>query len=75
MLYKEPQTLKIMVEIFKTWRALLGVVLLVFFSTCMTSLVGMHEAHTVIPHCHFLPYRDSPYKRERGEENDSTALG
>ena len=42
MLYKEPRTLAIMVEIFKTWRALLGVVTLVLFSTCMTSLVGMH---------------------------------
>ena len=42
MLYKEDHIFKIMSDIFKTWKALVGVVLLVVFSTCMTSIIGMH---------------------------------
>ena len=40
--YKEPRIFKIMSDIFKTWKALVGVVMLGFFSTCMTALIGMH---------------------------------
>eukprot|EP01052_Picozoa_sp_SAG31_P010548 SAG31_NODE_580_length_13940_cov_16.175349_10_plen_2543_part_00 len=42
MLYKNTAIFKIMSDIFKTWKALVGVVLLVLFSTCMTSIIGMH---------------------------------
>ena len=42
MLYKEKRIFRIMTDIFKTWKALVGVVVLVLFSTCMTSIIGMH---------------------------------
>ena len=42
MLYKEPHIYEIMSDIFKTWRALLMVLMLVIFSTFMGAIIGMH---------------------------------